>query len=85
MHGSVVFDAYAAGRLFGQAGVIAALDMTTEALVTKLGYLFSKIDDPDKVGQLLHVNLRGEVSDPSVYEKRLFRKETMLQSVCAKL
>ena len=41
---------------------VSGHDMTTEAAVTKLYYLFSKYDDTETVKRLLSENLAGEVS-----------------------
>ena len=44
------------------AGAVSGLDMTTEAAVTKLYYLFSKYDDVEEIKRLMETDLRGEIS-----------------------
>eukprot|EP01138_Halocafeteria_seosinensis_P016438 gb/GECG01016769.1/.p1 GENE.gb/GECG01016769.1/~~gb/GECG01016769.1/.p1 ORF type:complete len:426 (+),score=43.85 gb/GECG01016769.1/:1-1278(+) len=69
VYGMVDLDAYALGRNLKDIGVIGGLDMTTEAIVTKLAFLLSKPGMTNaKLHQLMHQNLRGELSDdPSRY------------------
>ena len=72
LQGGVSLDTYSMGREFREAGVVSALDMTTEACTTKLAYLFGRVDDPVTVGRMLTVDLRGEVSDASKVGKKFF-------------
>eukprot|EP00636_Phaeomonas_parva_P011685 CAMPEP_0118879900 /NCGR_PEP_ID=MMETSP1163-20130328/19576_1 /TAXON_ID=124430 /ORGANISM="Phaeomonas parva, Strain CCMP2877" /LENGTH=379 /DNA_ID=CAMNT_0006816147 /DNA_START=288 /DNA_END=1427 /DNA_ORIENTATION=- len=70
--GSVVLDQYAVGEAMTNSGVVSAGDMTLEATVTKLSYLFAKpYLDAAGVKRLLLVPLRGELSPPERFEARV--------------
>ena len=60
--GKVTLGAYRAGRELLESGVVGGLDITTEAAVTKLYYLFSKYSDIEKIKELMACDLRGEMS-----------------------
>lgn len=45
LKGGVSLDAYAVGVTLQKNGVVSAYDMTTEATVTKLAYLFGRTSD----------------------------------------
>merc|ERR1712062_390206 len=53
---------YATGVALREAGVTPGYDMTVEAALTKLGYLFGKGLSPKEVRQQIGVNLRGELT-----------------------
>ncbi len=53
---------YAAGMALLNAGVISGGDMTVEAAITKLFYLFSADLSVDEIKQQMQRNLRGELS-----------------------
>lgn len=60
LRGSAELDRYATGRALLDAGVVPGLDMTAEATLGKLFYLFARGRSPAEVRQLMGVNLRGE-------------------------
>lgn len=62
LRGSVSMDDYATGNALSQAGVISGFDMTPEAALTKLLYLFSQDLGPDVIRQEMQRDLRGELT-----------------------
>lgn len=53
---------YEVGQRLLSAGVISAMDMTTEAAVTKLMWVLGNTDTPDQAAELLSRNLVGEIT-----------------------
>jgi L-asparaginase/Glu-tRNA(Gln) amidotransferase subunit D len=54
---------YHTGRALSEVGVIGALDMTPEAVFTKLYYLFQRYDNNiDKIKSLFVKDLAGELT-----------------------
>src|SRR5687767_663963 len=64
LEGTVDLSEYAAGSALARAGVISGFDMTAEAALAKLYYLFSRGFAPDRVKQEMQLDLRGEISVP---------------------
>ena len=54
---------YATGRAMQDAGVISGRDITVEAAITKLMFLFSQGLTPEQVREQMKTNLVGEVSE----------------------
>jgi L-asparaginase len=69
--GSVMLGKYAVGDALAEAGVVSAGDMTTEACVTKIGYLLGRTNIKE-AEELLQVNIRGELTGSNDYEKNFF-------------
>ncbi len=63
LEGSVNLNEYAAGSALARAGVVSGFDMTAEAALAKLYYLFSRGFGPAKVRHEMQRNLRGEVTN----------------------
>lgn len=61
-NGCVHPQLYAAGLNLAKVGVVSGRDMTSEAAITKLMYLFGRGLSPDKVKEYLNMPLRGEMS-----------------------
>lgn len=64
LEGTVNLNEYAAGSALARAGVISGYDMTAEAALAKLYYLFSRGFVPARVRKEMGRDLRGEVSLP---------------------
>ncbi|MBU0490283.1 MAG: asparaginase [Chloroflexi bacterium] len=61
--GEVRLGDYATGATLARAGVIGGADMTAEAALTKLFYLFSQGLGPAEVKREMSHDLRGELTD----------------------
>lgn len=62
LQGRVDLDGYATGIALKNAGVISGYDMTSEAALAKLYYLFSRGYSPEEVKERMTVSLRGELT-----------------------
>ncbi len=63
--GMVYLGAYETSSMLKEAGAVSGLDITTEAAVAKLYYLFSCGYDKDTIKEKMECDLRGEISvDP---------------------
>jgi L-asparaginase len=62
--GSANLSLYATGRALLEAGVVSGYDMTTEAALAKLFYLFEKGFSPERVKRLMQQSLVGELTVP---------------------
>lgn len=61
-HGGVTQSHYETGRVLAQAGVVSGADMTIEAALAKLMFLFSNYDDVDQIKAMVGEDLRGELT-----------------------
>ncbi|MDR3338606.1 MAG: asparaginase [Candidatus Symbiothrix sp.] len=61
-HGSVNMDRYQTGKTLKNIGVLSGYDMTTEAAITKLMFLFGHELSSDKVKEKTKLSLSGEMT-----------------------
>jgi L-asparaginase len=66
LQGRVRMGAYATGSALEQAGVISGYDLTTEAALAKMIYLFNQAHPMDEIVELMQTPLVGEMTLPSV-------------------
>jgi len=62
MQGAVEMSRYDTGYHLQEAGVVSGYDSTVESAVTKLMFLQSHFDDPEKVREMMARSIRGEIS-----------------------
>lgn len=60
--GTVEQGKYETSITLKNLGIISGYDISTEAAVTKMMYLFGRYEDPGKVKELLGMSLRGEMT-----------------------
>ena len=70
LEGTVNLHEYATGSALARAGVISGYDMTAEAALAKLFYLFSRGHSPARVRKEMGRDLRGEVTIPTLGTSR---------------
>ncbi|MFB6099557.1 MAG: asparaginase [Salinibacter sp.] len=78
LRGTADLDLYATGRALADAGVVSGYDMTTEAALAKLYYLFEQDHPPSEVRRLVQKNLRGELTPPEDVPSALGRTRRRL-------
>lgn len=61
-HGTVMLGAYETSATLKKAGAVSGYDITTEAAVAKLYYLFSSGLSGEEIRRRMEQNLRGEIS-----------------------
>lgn len=66
LQGRVRMGAYATGTALEQAGVISGFDLTTEAALAKMVYLFNQTYPIEKITELMQTPLAGELTQPTV-------------------
>ncbi len=64
LRGTADLNLYATGRALQSVGVVSGFDITTEAALAKLYYLFEQGLPAEKVRALMQENLRGELTPP---------------------
>lgn len=70
--GTVNMEDYATGSALSAAGVISGFDMTVEAALTKMAYLFSRNLGPEEIKESMQTDLQGELTrlpDGTVFDK----------------
>ncbi len=66
--GRVQMKRYGSGHRLQEIGVVSGYDMTTEAAITKLMYLFGTGVSTDKVKELMTMSIAGEITTDMTFE-----------------
>ena len=64
------FYQYAVGRSIAEAGIISGVDMTVEAITTKLAYLCGRFPNISDVERWMGISIRGELTGPQSTTKK---------------
>ncbi|MGK7397753.1 MAG: asparaginase [Candidatus Cyclobacteriaceae bacterium M3_2C_046] len=59
--GKVIHGRYRTSKLLADIGVLSGKDITSEAAITKMMYLFGTTNDQEEIKKKLVINLRGEM------------------------
>jgi L-asparaginase len=78
LRGTADLDLYATGQALADAGVVSGYDMTTEAALAKLYFLFERGHRPEEVRTLVQQDLRGELTPPDEVPSSLGRARRRL-------
>lgn len=76
---------YATGQALADIGVVSGADMTIEAALTKLSYLFGKNYPLEEIRLKISQNLRGELTESDVRTRFSFRDKLFLRSIASVL
>jgi len=76
IQGGVLLDKYKSGADLRSVGVVPGGDMTTEACVTKLIYLFGRLgrNRTGEIKEWMEKDLRGEVSPVEKYHRKIYSR-----------
>lgn len=81
-----VTDAYAAGRVLFEIGVIPGYDMTPEAALAKMAYVLSKKEiTHSQRREYLEKNIRGEMTFPKTHKQFSMKDGELIQTVAKTL
>jgi L-asparaginase len=65
LSGMVDMGDYATGSALAKIGVVSGFDLTVEAALAKMYYLFSQNLATEAIKQLMQTNMRGELTRPA--------------------
>jgi L-asparaginase len=60
--GSVDMNQYKTGKRLSEAGVLSGYDITSEAAVTKMMFLFAQYSDVEQIRSFINLQIRGEIN-----------------------